>query len=396
MVGGFSGTTSFSPSNSDIVLTAFRRIGIRSAEITNEHMVSARMAMNLVQAAWSVRQGPNLWRVDLQTVPLVQGITTYAVPSDTTMVLDAYIRLFSMGDPYNAPPAFTTTASSTTVTVYWPANGLSVPDWINIVIPISVGGIVLYGFYQVTSVVDSNSFTITAANAASSPISFGGDVPVFTTTAASEVVNVTFNNHGYLSGQAFVVQVATTLGGITLYASYTITSVIDANNFTINAAYPASSSTSLAENSAQAQLVGQNTSAQPVDRVLNPISRTDYSALPDKTLQGFPTVMWFDRLINPSLTLWQVPDGNGPYELLYYRVSQLQDANPSMGQTPNVPYRGLEALTCDLAWFLAKEWNPSIEAVRKQDAMEAWAMFASDDRERVPLYLDPDFSSYMN
>ena len=390
---GLSGTTSFSPSNADIVLTAFRRIGVRASEVTNEHMTSARMAINLLQSSWS-NMGVNLWRVDLQTVPLVQGITTYSVPSDTVMVLDAYVRLFSMGSPYNATPDFSTTISSTSVKIKWPSNGLSVSNYINIVIPVSVGGIVLYGYYQVTSVLDTNNFTITAATAATSTVNDGGAVPVFTTASSSNTVVVTLRNHGYLSGQPFVVQVATTLGGITLYGTYNITSVVDADNFTITSAYPASSIAILSENSGQAQLVGQNTSADPVDRVLNPISRTDYSAIPDKFQQGFPTIMWFDRLLQPTLTLWQVPDGNGPYALMYYRVSQIQDESPSMGQNPDVPYRFLEALTADLAWYLAKEWNPAIEVQRKTDADGARALAMAEDRERVNLMLQPDFSAY--
>lgn len=391
-----SGTTAFNPSNADITLTSFRRVGIRASAITNEHMVSARMAMNLVQSVWAVQGGVNLWRVDLQTIPLVQGITTYNLPSDTTMVLDAYLRLFPMGDPVNQAPNFSTVINTPTVTVNLPANGLSVSNYLNVVIPVSVGGIILYGFYQVVSVLDSNNFTITAAINATSTINNSGAVPLFTTTANSEVVNVQLNNHKFLSGQPFVVQIAVIIGGITLYGSYTITSIVDANNFTINAMYPASSMAALAENGGDAQLTGQNTSADPVDRVMNPISRTDYSALPDKYQQGFPTIMWFDRLLQPTLTLWQVPDGNGPYALMYYRVSQIQDASQTMGQTPDVPYRALECLTAWLSYFLAKEWAPAMEAVRKQDATEAWALFAGDDRERVPLYLDPDFSGYFD
>lgn len=388
-----SNTTSFNPSNADLTLTAFRRVGVRSSAITNEHMVSARMAINLVQAAWS-NMGVNLWRVDLQTVPLVQSVATYGVPSDTVMVLDAYIRIFALGSPVNESPAFTTTTSSSSVTVYLPASGLSVGNWVSIVIPVSVGGLIIYGLYQVNSVLDSNHFTIIAASNATGSITAGGLVPLFTTTQGSATVNVLLNNHGYLAGQSFLVQVATTIGGITILGSYTIPSVVDANNFTITASSPATSSQNISENNGQAQITPQNTSAQPVDRILNPISRTDYASLPDKVQQGFPTTMWFDRLINPTLTLWEVPDGNGPYELLYYRVSQLQDESPTMGQTPNIPYRFLDALVSDLAWYLAKEWNPQIEMQRKEDADIARALAMAEDRERVGLYVTPDFSSY--
>jgi hypothetical protein len=52
---------------------------------------------------------------------------------------------------------------------------------------------------------------------------------------------VTLTNHGYSQYQNFAVLVSTTLGGVTLYGNYQITSIIDANNFTIIADNTASS-----------------------------------------------------------------------------------------------------------------------------------------------------------
>jgi hypothetical protein len=46
-----------------------------------------------------------------------------------------------------------------------------------------------------------------------------------------------------------------------------------------------------------------------IDRVILPISRTEYASYPNKTQQGFPTTFWFDRLLAPTVTLWPVPDG---------------------------------------------------------------------------------------
>ena len=48
------------------------------------------------------------------------------------------------------------------------------------------------------------------------------------------------------------------------------------------------------------------------DRAMYPISRSEYSTYPQKTLQSFPTVYWYDRLISPTITIWPVPDGSGP------------------------------------------------------------------------------------
>lgn len=337
----------------------------------------------------------NLWKVDQQTVPLVQGVSTYASPATTVMMLDAYLRQYAMNGPTNITlPAFSTTINSSTVTVTYANNGLSVANYINIVIPVSIGGIILYGFYQATSVLNNSSFTITAASNATSTVASGGTVPVFTTTSGSSAISTLLANHGLVAGSPFVVQISTAVGGLTLFGTYTVAAITDVNNFTFTASYSAGSSASATENNGQAQIALQQVNQQPVDRVIMPISRTDYSDLPNKFQQGFPTVYWFDRLLNPTITLWQVPDGNGPYALMYYRVTQIQDANPTMGQTLDMPNRFLEAFCSELSYHLARKWKPELEAARKQDAMIMWSEAASEDRERVPMYMSPDLTGY--
>jgi len=72
-----------------------------------------------------------------------------------------------------------------------------------------------------------------------------------------------------------------------------------------------------------AYMVDQN-SGTNIDRIILPVSRTEYASYPNKTQQGFPTVYWFDRLLNPTVTLWPVPNtDNGPSQLKYYRVRRL-------------------------------------------------------------------------
>ena len=49
-------------------------------------------------------------------------------------------------------------------------------------------------------------------------------------------------------------------------------------------------------------------SGSNIDRIIMPISRTEYASYPNKQQQGFPTVFWFDRLLAPTVTLWPVPN----------------------------------------------------------------------------------------
>jgi len=221
-----SGTYAFNPALGEIVLYAYQNIGIRPTSVLQEHMESARMAMNMMLSRWS-NQGVNLWAVDLVTVPLVQGQTTYAVDGNTIMVLDAY----------------TTTDSG-------------------------------------------------------------------------------------------------------------------------------------------------------IDRVIMPISRTEYASYPNKAQQGFPTSYWYDRLISPTLTLWPVPDGSSATILKYYRVRQVQDSNLQNGENVEIPYRWLEAVADGLTYRLARIWAPQMAQMLKGQADESYQIAATQDVETVPTYISPMIGSY--
>lgn len=136
------------------------------------------------------------------------------------------------------------------------------------------------------------------------------------------------------------------------------------------------------------------------DRYITPISRTDYASYPTKFTQGTPNVYWFDRLISPTITMWPVPDGNGPYVYNYYACTQMQDAALAGGQTPDLPYRWLDVLVTGLAKRLAKSYPPegsdplAFEAARKADYDEAWGFAATQDTENVPVTIAPAISAY--
>lgn len=387
-----SETYNFNPSIADITIEMFERCGIRASEITPDHMFSARRSINLVLASLQ-NKGVNLWTVDQISIPLYQGVATYSVSTNTIMVLDTFIRTYQMSTATNVTPAFSTTSSSTAVTVTQLSNGSVVGGFIQIVVPISVGGIILLGFYQVTSVIDENTYTITALDTATATES-GGVVPLFTSAASSTTIVCTLPDHGYLSGDSFIVQIPTLVGGVTLSGTYTITSVVDADNFTFTAAYPTASVDAQYENDGDAQIAVQSITSQPIDRVMGPMSRTDYNSLPNKTQQGFPTIFWYDRLIDSSLTLWQVPDGNGPYQLFCYRMRQIQDANPINGQTLEVPYNALEAFIAGCSFHLSMKWAMDKSVALKAYFDSVWADFAEENRENVPFRIQPDISGY--
>jgi hypothetical protein len=227
-----SGTTTFALSNASIALAAYSRIQIRRTAMLAEHMADAYNEFNLMQVKFNNLAPPNLWKVDLVTLPLIAGQTTYAVDASTIQILDAYLT-------YDSSPQS--------------------------------------------------------------------------------------------------------------------------------------------------------------DRLIFPISRTEYASYPNKTSQGVPSVFWFDRLISPTITLWLVPDATATYTLKYYRCSQIQDANFPSGETPDVVFnRWLDAMVSELSYRLARIWKPELEQVRKADAQEAWSVAATNDTENVSLALLPQLSGYYN
>lgn len=224
-----SASWDFNPALGEIVLYSYNLIGVRNTAVLQEHMAAARMAANMLLSRWG-NQGVNLWAVDLITTPLVQGTSTYAVDSNTVMILDAYIET-------------------------------------------------------------------------------------------------------------------------------------------------------------------DNGSGQPIDRLILPISRTEYASYPNKEQQGFSTTYWFDRLLSPTVTLWPVPDGTTT-SFKYYRVRQLQDANLQNGQQVEIPYLWMEAFAYGLAQRLAIIWSPDKAIGLKPLADEAYAIAAAQNVETAQQYISPIISGY--
>lgn len=137
----------------------------------------------------------------------------------------------------------------------------------------------------------------------------------------------------------------------------------------------------------------QNSGGAAINRIILPISRTEYASYPNPTQQGFPTTFWFDRLLAPTVTLWPVPDGNES-ALNYYRVRQIQDANFTSGQNVEIPYYFLEAFSYGLAQRLAVIWAPDKAAGLKGLADEAYEIAAMQNIETAQQYISPQLAGY--
>ena len=223
-----TGEYNFAPSMGEMVLYAYGLCGIRRTALTQSHFEDARIATNLVMGRASA-DGVNLWQVDLQSIPLIQGCSTYEVPNNTIVMLDAY---------------------------------------------------------------------------------------------------------------------------------YTISN-------------------------------GQ----QCIDRIMTPISRTEYANYPNKQQPGAPTVFWFDRLLAPTVTIWPAPNGQQA-AFKYYRLRQTQDSSLKNGQNVEIPIYFLEWYSFALAHRLALIWAQDKAPALKVEAAESWDVATRQNRETANTYVSPMLQGY--
>ena len=133
--------------------------------------------------------------------------------------------------------------------------------------------------------------------------------------------------------------------------------------------------------------------ANPIDRLILPVSRTEYASYANKAQQGFPTVFWFDRLLSPTVTLWPVPNGQQT-QFKYYRLRQTQDAELTNGQSAEIPYYFLEAFALALSYRLAIIWAPDRVPGLKALADESWGIASNQNTETANVYVSPQLSGY--
>ena len=155
---------------------------------------------------------------------------------------------------------FSTVTGSNVVTIVDAGITTTSYDSVFISTQISVGGLVLFGFYPVT-VVSGTTYTINAVDlfgnplTATSTVTSGGATAQFTTVSGTGIVTVTLANHGYSVGSSFPINIPVSVGGIVLFSDYNVLTVPSSNTFTIQATNTATSSTSVFMNSGNANFV---------------------------------------------------------------------------------------------------------------------------------------------
>jgi hypothetical protein len=117
------------------------------------------------------------------------------------------------------------------------------------------------------------------------------------------------------------------------------------------------------------------------------ISRGEYLTFPNKTDQGRPSQFYFDRQIQPVITLWQTPE-NSTDQLVYYYVQRIEDAG-AYTNTTDLPWRFYPCMVAGLAYYIAMKRAPERLQFLKAIYEEEFQRAADEDEDRVPLKLQP-------
>ena len=142
-----------------------------------------------------------------------------------------------------------TVNASDQVTVAHEDHLFSVGDFVTLTDVASVGGLNLIGTFEVASVTD-DAYVITVGSQAIAGQTGGGSSAIyghtlgpnpFSTTNGSTVVSVADNSHGLSVGDVVQFENSSAVGGLDLNAPFRVSSVTDANNYTITAPSTATS-----------------------------------------------------------------------------------------------------------------------------------------------------------
>lgn len=135
-------------------------------------------------------------------------------------------------------------------------------------------------------------------------------------------------------------------------------------------------------------------STYQADRILMPISRSEWSSYPNKNMQGFPSVFWYDRLEKPYITVWPAPFPWLCGQLVIYRWCQNKTIDTADGAAPSIPYRFLDAAAAGLSYRLSRHFAPQLEQIRGVDSDKAWVRASTQDTEKVSIFIAPATSGY--
>jgi hypothetical protein len=135
--------------------------------------------------------------------------------------------------------------------------------------------------------------------------------------------------------------------------------------------------------------------AAPSDVALTQISRSAYSATPNKLTQGTPSQYYMDRKVNPSIFLYATPSASvsstttpSSFQFCFYYLARIQDAG-SYNYTSDIVNRFYPCMMSGLAYYLSQKVSPerSGELERRYESEMLRALDA--DNQGTSSFISP-------
>jgi hypothetical protein len=126
------------------------------------------------------------------------------------------------------------------------------------------------------------------------------------------------------------------------------------------------------------------------------LNRSDYFSLPNKQFPSQRTLQyWFDRQIVPQMYLWPVPNNN--FQVFSFILElQPQDVG-SLTNELYMPDRVIPYFQAALSHKLSMQL-PGVDLARvgylEKLALQARTEFEDEDRDKSPIYFQPNISYY--
>jgi hypothetical protein len=343
----------------DLIRESFERIGIIGDEFTGLQITSASMSANMELTSWTGKT-PLSWMRKQLMISLNPGQPIYQLPINISNIIDV---IATQPTRLNAGGTATSSAGGNAANCFDPTQTAGC-------IQTAANGNIAYDY----------------GSGNSNAIQYVGVLPLNATSTYTLAVEYSLDGTNWLLAYQSPAQI---------YHD-------QITNWFVLPFAPAARAWRIRETAGATLSIQQiyfdvPTQIYTGDRTLTSFSYTEWMQLPSKMIPGIPSAYFFNNQIQPTITLWPVPNLTQPVQtynnLLMTAYFYMQDVQ-ALFQTFDIPQRFYEALVTGIAARLALKFAPDRYALLKSEAGDAFATAASKDGETVTLRFQPDFTYY--
>tara|TARA_E500000318_G_scaffold3819_1_gene4130 strand:- start:5429 stop:6124 length:696 start_codon:yes stop_codon:yes gene_type:complete len=139
--------------------------------------------------------------------------------------------------------------------------------------------------------------------------------------------------------------------------------------------------------------VRQTVNSENSDIQMTRLSRSEYSAIPNKSTKGQPLQFFVDKQISPTISVYPTPDETNKYTIHLNVLTRMDDVDAATN-TLQMPFRFYPCLAAGLAYYISIKKNPERTGLLKQIYEEEFQRALDADEDRASFRITPDISNY--